>query len=187
MSEQVTGVIEVIAKTGGLKLEGRTDWLNPAGLMKDYLLSAEGQALRGQECLITLDGGRVSEIKSLGVKKKEIMKEHIINLKGKEFITLSGLLDIAHPMLKSIQTELIFNDYTNNTFITRAVVTLKNGNEFSAYGDATPKSVGNMILPHALRMSESRAIARALRWATNTGMCSVEEISEELKESDTND
>ena len=39
-------------------------------------------------------------------------------------------------------------------------------------------ALGKMILPHALRMAETRAINRALRLYTDIGMCSVDELTD---------
>lgn len=121
--------------------------------------------------------------------------KHIINLKGKDFITFKGLLELAHKQgLKSISTELISLDKDiieeekdGKTFlkqptglvIFKAIVTGEKGT-YEAYGDASPKSVQSpAIRPHIIRMSETRAIARALRWYTGFGYTSSIELSEE--------
>jgi hypothetical protein len=48
---------------------------------------------------------------------------------------------------------------------------------FNGHGDATSENVtGDFIKPHFIRMAETRAIARALRWYTNkAGSCAEEE------------
>jgi len=41
------------------------------------------------------------------------------------------------------------------------------------------KNVGKMIWPHLLRMAETRAICRALRFATGISMTALEELGGE--------
>lgn len=108
-----------------------------------------------------------------------INKEFIVNLKGKDFVTFPGLLDLAHQQdLRYVSTELVQipdadNDHT--AIVTAKVETSKG--TFTGIGDANPVNVGNkMIAVHAIRMAETRAIARALRFATNIGMTALEEI-----------
>jgi hypothetical protein len=50
---------------------------------------------------------------------------------------------------------------------------------FSGIGDATPQNVGKMIVAHLLRMSETRAKARALRDAINVGATAFEELADD--------
>lgn len=84
----------------------------------------------------------------------------------------ADILDIAYSQhgLKRVATEI--KQYPNEankwTTIVHATVVTDRG-EFSAIGDANPENAGKMIAPHAIRFAESRAIARALRWATNAG------------------
>lgn len=112
----------------------------------------------------------------------KIDSKFIINLRGKEFITYEGLLDLAHQLkLKSIETELIQipAEENNNNCIVKAVVTTEDGKRFEGYGDANPKNVNSMIANHIIRMAETRAKARALRDLTNIGMTAIEELGGE--------
>lgn len=110
-----------------------------------------------------------------------INEKFIINLQGKNFVTYEGLLDLAHQMnLISLEVDLIqFPSEENNmTAIARAVATTEKA-KFSDLGDASPRSVNNMLAPHIIRMASTRAKARALRDLTNVGMTAVEELSME--------
>lgn len=117
----------------------------------------------------------------------ELNKEFVVDLKGKEFVTFNGLMDLAHQMkLKSITTELIQvpNEDNGNQCIMKAVATTEDGKVFEGYGDADPTNVNRMIARHLIRMAETRAKARALRDLTNVGMTAIEELGgdEEPKE-----
>lgn len=116
-----------------------------------------------------------------------VPKEFIKNLQGKEFVLMGGLLELAHQDgLSFTHTEILqFPSQDNgNTTIVRAVVRTGKG-EFSGIGDASPASVPNKsIAVHSIRMAETRAVARALRVATNVSMTAFEELgemSDELK------
>lgn len=116
--------------------------------------------------------------------KPTVKKEFIVKLQGKEFVTYEGLLDVAHQQgLQSIETEIIQlpNQENNNTTIVKAVCRTDKG-EYHGIGDAAPNSVNRMILPHAIRMAETRGKARALRDLTNIGMTAVEELGGDQEE-----
>lgn len=109
-------------------------------------------------------------------------KKFIVNLQGKEFVTYEGLLDVAHHMkLKSIRTEIVQLPSEDNQYlcIMKAMVITEDGKEFHGYGDAGPNNVNRNIVPHLIRMAETRAKTRALRDLTNIGMTAVEELGEE--------
>jgi hypothetical protein len=107
--------------------------------------------------------------------------KYIKKLGDKEFVMYAGLLNEAHLIgLSSLTTELVKLEKTETGILVvfKAVATGKNGECFHGYGDATDKNVSKMVLPHIIRMAETRAKARALRDYTNIGMCSVEELGE---------
>jgi len=106
--------------------------------------------------------------------------EFIKNLQGKDFVLFPGLLDLAHEKgLESINTLLLqFPNESNGwSAIVQAVVII-NSKSWSAIGDASPMNVGKNIAPHNIRMAETRAIARCLRFALNIGATSLEELGE---------
>ena len=47
---------------------------------------------------------------------------------------------------------------------------------FLGHGDSDETNTHPIIIPHYIRMAGTRAIARALRWATNEGRTSMEEM-----------
>ena len=99
----------------------------------------------------------------------------------REVVTYAGLLNRAHQEgLKSIATTLVQapSEANEMTAISMAEVVTEKG-VFRDYGDANPTNVDAMIIPHIIRMSVTRAKARALRDAINVGVVSLEELCQE--------
>jgi hypothetical protein len=96
----------------------------------------------------------------------------------KEVVTYQGLLSKAHDEgLQRVATRLVQvpTDENGRTAIAKALVETKKG-RFEGIGDATPENVNSFIVPHLIRMAETRAKARALRDAVNIGVVSFEEL-----------
>ncbi len=96
----------------------------------------------------------------------------------KEVVTYQGLLSKAHEEgLRAIKTNLLQTPGPENghAAIVKAVVETEKGS-FEGIGDANPENVGSFIVPHLIRMAETRAKARALRDAVNVGVISFEEL-----------
>ena len=112
-------------------------------------------------------------------------KEFIINRQGKDMILYGGLLDLAHQSgLVGISTEIIQLPTQQNHFeaICKATVIMEQDGvtkSFSGIGDSTPDNTNKMLHTCLLRMSETRAKARALRDAVNIGMVCADEVHEE--------
>lgn len=116
-------------------------------------------------------------------------EEFLIERQGKTYVLFAGLLDEAHSQgLAAIDTDLIQvpEDANGQVAVTKATVTIEKADgstgevrqaTFSGIGDASPQNVSRNIVPHLIRMSETRAKARALRDAVNVGATSLEEIS----------
>ena len=94
-----------------------------------------------------------------------------------EIVSFETLLNKAHEEgLQSITTEKLGINLEKKYALFKAVAEGKKG-RFEAHGDATSENVsGDFIKPHFIRMAETRAIARALRWYTNNAKVSKEEI-----------
>ena len=110
-----------------------------------------------------------------------VREEYMIERQGKRFVLYAGLLEEAHSRgLRSIETELLQVPAAENgdVAIVRAVVRLEDG-KYAGIGDASPQNVGLQIVPHIIRMAETRAKARALRDAINVGVTAFEELGGE--------
>jgi len=103
-------------------------------------------------------------------------------------IPFKTLLDKGHKQygLAGVNTEILQFPAKENGMmaIFRAVVENADGQTYSGHGDADPNNTTSAIAPHLLRMAETRAIARALRWLTNSGETAHVEISGDEDESD---
>lgn len=112
-------------------------------------------------------------------------KEFMVERQGRSFCLYAGLLDLAHQQgLKSIKTELVQipNEANNRVAISVATIVLeKEGVErvYTGIGDAAPNNVAPAMVTCLIRMSETRAKARALRDAVNVGVAAFEEMGEE--------
>ena len=112
-------------------------------------------------------------------------KDFIVERQGRSFVLYAGLLDLAHQQgLKSIRTELLqvpSSDNDNIAICMATVILERDGVEqtFSGIGDAAPRNVAPAMQNCLIRMSETRAKARALRDAVNVGVAAFEELSDE--------
>lgn len=100
----------------------------------------------------------------------------------KDVVTYAGLLNRAHQEgLKKVITRLVQAPSKDNemTAISMAKVVTDKG-VFIECGDASPGNVDTKIIPHIIRMSVTRAKARAMRDAVNIGALSLEEMAEEF-------
>ena len=101
----------------------------------------------------------------------------VVNLKGKNYPTHPGLLALAHANgLDRICTELLKSE--PDGAIVKATA---NGNRgtYEAHGDASPKNVSKNIATALIRMAETRAIGRALRYYLGIGATTYEELPPE--------
>jgi hypothetical protein len=96
----------------------------------------------------------------------------------KEVVTYQGLLSKAHEEgLAHVRTSLLQIPAEDNGQVAIVKAEVKTGNGvYEGLGDASPENVNAFIVPHLIRMAETRAKARALRDAVNVGVVSFEEL-----------
>jgi len=129
---------------------------------------------------ITAKDGKVSFVMMDKVPAKPGVTPSTQKKTGKfedEMVTFEDLLTKAHELKEqfSIRTEMLSVDLEKKYALFKAVVTLVDGRSFEGHGDATIENVtGDFIKPHFIRMAETRAIVRALRWYTNNGVAEEE-------------
>lgn len=153
-----------------------------------YNVKAKPEALNG--ILETVIGrGNVIEFEmENGFPKNFTLKEKAKEKEGSftdDLTSFEDLLADAHKKFEdrmSIKTEMIQNDWEKQRAIFKATIeifpedsTIEFKQTFEAYGDATQDNCGEMVKKHYIRMAETRAIARALRWATNNAKAAAEE------------
>jgi len=111
--------------------------------------------------------------------KPKLDERFIHNIKGKDFVLYSGLLDLGHQIgIQSMRIEILQYPTEHNGMeaICKAHVESKNGEDFIEIADANPKNVAPLVRQHVLRMAATRAKARALRDMTNIGITCLEEL-----------
>ena len=101
---------------------------------------------------------------------------------GDERPLFRDLLTRAHDMgLAHVKTKcLSISDPPERRAVFKATVTMLANYgtaDFVGHGDSDETNTHPLIIPHYIRMAETRAIARALRWATNEGRTSMEEMA----------
>lgn len=114
-------------------------------------------------------------------------KKFIINMQGKDHVLYAGLLDEATRRgLTSLSVTMTQAPTEANKWTAiceaRAVFADSNGVErsFTDIGDASPATCSKGVAAHYIRMSATRAKARALRDGLNIGGAAFEELDAEL-------
>lgn len=128
-----------------------------------------------------------------------IREEYVIERQGRRMALYPGVLDAAHKKgLNEIWTDLVQapTEENGNVAIVKARVEVVQRDPdtglpvtdpdgvaatqiFTAYGDASPGNVSRNIVPHVLRMAETRAKGRALRDAVNVAEALADDPTEE--------
>jgi hypothetical protein len=113
--------------------------------------------------------------------RPKLDEKFIMKIDDKDFVLYAGLLDVAHQKnLSSVDVELIQTPSEENkyTAICKATVKTVDGKTFTDIGDANPANCNYKIVKHIIRLSATRAKARAFRDMDNIGMTSLEELGD---------
>jgi len=180
-------------KTNIVKIEGNKIEAIVDNDVKEYTLAewVKPEYVKLGEAEITVKDGEITFCTMKADVPKELVKDSTgENTQTKwedEIVNFEQLLTAAHKMKTpfSIKTQLLQIDLEKKYALFKATVRVGQGviigNEedpilvFEGHGDATLDNVkGDHIKPHFIRMAETRAIVRALRWYTNNG-CAEEE------------
>jgi len=180
---------------GFLTNEEENHWYNVNGDAKDLDVLLANIIQKGNSVEFEVENGVP---KNFVVKEKAEQQGSFTD----DLTSFEDLLNNAHEKFEdcmSISTELIENDWEKQRAIFKAKVEIFANDEqaekyqigelstetknpvrlklaeFTAYGDATQDNCGEMVKKHYIRMAETRAIARALRWATNNAKAAEEE------------
>lgn len=107
-----------------------------------------------------------------------IPADALLMIQGKPFVKFEGLLQLAHARgLVALDTTVV--SVSLDMAVCQATARFSDGRTFTDIGDASPENVAKHLRPHCVRMSATRASARALRRALNISACSVEELGNE--------
>lgn len=110
-------------------------------------------------------------------KKPGLDSRFWVTISGKKFVRFEGLLTLANEQgLVELSTTVV--TVTPDFAVCQAIARFKDGRVFTDVGDATPSNVTKHIAPHFVRMSATRASARALRRALNINEAAVEELGD---------
>jgi hypothetical protein len=113
--------------------------------------------------------------------RPKLDEKFIMKIDDKDFVLYAGLLDVAHQKnLSSVDVELIQfpSDENKQTAICKATVKTVDGKTFTDIGDANPANCNSKIVKHIIRLSATRAKARAFRDMDNIGMTALEELGD---------
>jgi len=125
--------------------------------------------------------GDSENVRYLERYRPKLDEKFIMKIDDKDFVLYAGLLDVAHQKnLSSVDVELIQTPSEENKFtaICKATVKTVDGKTFTDIGDANPANCNYKIVKHIIRLSATRAKARAFRDMDNIGMTALEELGD---------
>lgn len=178
-AKEFQGVLQL-----GFTIHEKDMWFNIPGTQEELDQILEDVIVKGNKISFDLMAKDISELKLVEKGKVQEKSGHWAD----DMVTFEVLLNKAHEMSSKelgglhIKTHPICNgegnpmiDVKDKFALFTAEVTL-NGQTFTGHGDATSENIDNAAIgKHFIRMAETRAIVRALRFATNDARCAVEE------------
>ncbi len=185
MTDKLTRTIKAISVKK--KAEGEIGFLTIEE-EKWYNIKADEKVLDGVLEKTIKKGNKVEfELKNGFAENFKVLEEAKSSGKWEDdMVTFEDLLTKAHGLKVpfSIKTKMLEFDLEKKFALFKARIIIGSTEigkvkteevVFEGHGDATADNVtGEFIKPHFIRMAETRAIVRALRWYTNNG-CAEEE------------
>lgn len=186
--EAVTQIKEFQGKLNvGFRIQGQNTWFNAYGNKEQLDELLKLCIKKGNEIDFENAMGVATEFELISEAKEEQHDKD--GGSDDDLINFEHLLNFAHEKAKedkfdlNIETLMVQVDFDKKTALFKAIVSVTDQNfqevqRFEAHGDATPDNIsGGFVKPHFVRMAETRAIARALRWYTNNAKCTDVETS----------
>jgi hypothetical protein len=115
---------------------------------------------------------------NFGKQETKSKSNYMVNIKGKEYVTYAGLLNLAHKdsMLENFEIlEVNVSEDMKRAWV-KVRLHVKGGRFFDGIGSSTPENTGKMTEDHPIEMAHTRAKARALRDFCNVGETAKEEL-----------
>lgn len=178
------GKVKIVAKTGGIQLEGVDKWHNPNSEIKDDIIQ---QITKGDKIILKYDekdNGRFCEI-LLDLEAPEEpdsstkSNDDYADIKGKKHPLYKFLLREAHEagLAEILIVEQVI-DFERKTAWCKVRVNSKKGT-FEGVGMSSPENTPSHTAKHYVEMANTRAKSRAFRDMLNIGEASKEEMHEQ--------
>ena len=162
--------------------ESETEYLcNCADFAKNYAKDPTFKCKHVMAVMNSITEGDSENVHYMERWRPKLDEKFIKKIDDKDFVLYSGLLDVAHQKnLSSVDVELIQfpSEENKNTAICKATVKTIDGKTFTDIGDANPLNCNSKVAKHLIRMSSTRAKARAFRDMDNIGMTALEELGD---------
>jgi predicted nucleic acid-binding Zn finger protein len=162
--------------------ENETEYLcNCGDFAKNYAKDPTFKCKHIMAVMNSITEGDSENVHYLEKWRPKLDEKFIMKIDDKDFVLYAGLLDVAHQKnLCSVDVELIQTPSEENKFtaICKATVKTVDGKTFTDIGDANPANCNYKIVKHIIRLSATRAKARAFRDMDNIGMTALEELGD---------
>lgn len=162
--------------------ESETEYLcNCADYAKGYKNDHSFKCKHIMAVMNSITDNDLENVRYMERYRPKLDESFIKKIDDKDFVLYSGLLDVAHQKnLIGVDVELIQSPSEENghTAICKATVKTIDGKIFSDIGDANPQNCNSKVAKHLIRMSSTRAKARAFRDMDNIGMTALEELGD---------
>lgn len=181
------GIIKAITKepktyegvtTLGFLLENNSKWFNIEGDDEIFKRAREVFLIKGNNVEFKIVDGFVVDFNVLKVATKEKESKHIVDIKGKKFMTYEGLLEKAHEKGEDKNFSMIITDSWVSEDMKRAWCKIRltvGAVTFDGFGSSTPENTG-AVTDHPVELCHTRAKGRALRDYLNIGQVMAEEL-----------